>query len=695
MKGLSSFGVALLTVIAAAPLWAQFPTAPPPPAPQRPMQFPPFREARLDNGIQIILVENHELPIVSLSLAMRAGSRLDPAGREGLVEMVAELLTKGTATRTAEQIAAEIEGVGASLSAGAGNDLFTLSTSSLTDHSDLAFGLLADVLLNATFPVEELELARQRTLSSLQLAKSDPSSLAGRQFSRRLYGDHPYGREVTEASVRALTPEELRDFAGHWLKPQGALLVMAGDITLDGARRLVERHLGPWNGGAPTPPMAAAPPTSAPTSITLVHRPGSAQSNIVVGNLALGPTDRAHTAAAVGNKILGGGADSRLFAILREQKSWTYGASSGITRSLDVGHFSAGTEVRTPVTDSALVELLHQLRRMRTESVADSELTAAKGYLIGSFPRSIETPQQVASQVSTVRLLGLGDDHLRTYRERLEAVTPVDIRAAAQRVIRPDSAVIVVVGDGQQLYDRLAVIAPVSMVDIEGRPMTREALTASAGPVQLDPSQLVARRDSFVVLVQGNPFGYMTAEIERADTALVYTEETQIPAVGLQQRTTVVLDPRTLAVRSVVQTGTGAGQAMETRLTYAGGRVSGRAQTPDPRAGSPKIVDVDTALAQGTTDVNAFQALVAALALADGVSFTVPAFEASENAVRTMTVKVSGEQDVTVPAGTFPVYRIEVSGPPQAFVFFVTREAPRRLVKIELVGQPLGFELVK
>ncbi|HXV87276.1 MAG TPA: insulinase family protein, partial [Gemmatimonadales bacterium] len=593
------------------------------------------------------------------------------------------------------QIAAEIEGVGGSLSAGAGNDLFTLSTSSLTDHVDLAFGLLADVLLRATFPEEELELARQRTLSSLQLAKSDPSSLADEQFSKRLYGDHPYGRTTTEASVRALTRDELRSFASQWLKPQGALLVMAGDITLDGARRLVERHLGGWNGSAPAPPVAAAPPAASPTSITLVHRPGSAQSNIAVGNLALGPTDRAHAAAAVGNKILGGGADSRLFAILREQKSWTYGASSGITRSLDIGNFSAGTEVRTPVTDSALVELLHQLRRMRTEAVADSELVAAKGYLIGSFPRSIETPQQVASQVSTVRLLGLGDDHLRTYRERIQAVSAADIMAASQRVIKPDSAVIVVVGDGQALYDRLAAIAPLSVVDLDGKPLTREALVAAAGPPTLDVSQLVARRDSFQVTVQGNPFGFMTAQVELADSGVVYTEETQIPAVGLQQRSTVVLDRSTLAVRSVTQTGSGYGQAMETRLTYAGGRVTGRAQTPDPRAGAPKVVDIDTTVSAATTDVNAFQPLVATLALAEGASFTVPAFEASENSVRTMNVRVAGLEDLTVPAGTFPVFRIEISGPQQPLVFFVTREAPRRLVKIEIVGQPLGFELVK
>src|SRR3990172_4852912 len=157
----------VLTVIlaAAGELPAQSPPPPPTPTPLRAMQFPPFREARLANGIQVILVENHELPIVSLSLAMRPGSRLDPPGSEGLAETGPELLTKGTTTRSAEDIAAQIEGVGASLGASAGSDLFTISTSALTDHFDLALGLLADILLRPTFPAEELELARQRTLS--------------------------------------------------------------------------------------------------------------------------------------------------------------------------------------------------------------------------------------------------------------------------------------------------------------------------------------------------------------------------------------------------------------------------------------------------------------------------------------------------------------------------------------------------
>jgi len=685
----------LLLACTAVPAMAQYPTSPPPPAPLRPMQFPPFREARFANGLNLILVENHELPIVSVSLAMPAGARHEPAGREGLAGMVAQLLTKGTKTRTADQIAAEIEGVGGSLSASAGDDFFTVSVTVLTDQLDLGLGLLSDVLLNATFPDDEVELARKRVLSSLEVEKSQPGALGGKFFARALYGDHPYGRSASDTSIRAITREEIQGFAASWLKPRGALLVVAGDLSLTDARQQIERHLGGWTGAAPAGTVPP-PPAAGPTSILLVHRPGSAQANIVVGNLALTASDPLYYPATVGNKILGGGADSRLFLILREQKGWTYGASSGLSRRREVGHFSAGTEVRTAVTDSALTELLSQLRRMRTEPVADSELVAAKGYLVGSFPLSIETPQQVAGQVSTVKLLGLPDDYLRTYRDRLAAATAAEVMAAARRVIRPDSAVIVVVGDGTAIYQNLAKIAPVRVVDIDGKPLAPEDLAPkAAGPLALDAAQLVSRRDSFQVSVQGNPFGYMTADLALSADSAAYVEETVIAAAGFRQRTVVRLDPATFATRSVEQTGSGAGQTMEIRLVYESGRVKGRAQTPVPGAAAPKVTEVDTALAEGAIDINAFQPLVAALPLAEGASITVGAFEASENATRTLTAKVTGTQDVTVPAGTYSAFRVEVSGGSQPYVFYVSRETPRRLLKIEIVGQPLVFELVK
>jgi predicted Zn-dependent peptidase len=423
-----------------------------------------------------LVVEHHELPIVSLSLALPAGTRYDPAGREGMAEVTAELLTKGTTTRSADAIAATIEGVGGSLTAHTDPDVLILGTTVLREHLQIAFDLVSDVVLHATFPDAELELARTRTLSALRLERSRPDAVAERMFAAELYGRHPYGRHASEASVNAITAADVRGFAAARMRPRGALLVLAGDVTLDDARALALDALASWSGG-PSPAAApAAPPAATPTDILLVHRPGSQQSTMMVGNLVQRPGDSLYHASVLANRVVGGGVDSRLFLILREAKGWTYGAYTRLVRRHDRGYFLARAAVRTAVTDSALAELLVQLRRIRNEPVPPAELDGAKGFLIGSFPREIETPQQIAAQVTSVKLLGLGEAYLREYRERLAAVTEAGVTRAARHTIHPDSSVIVVVGDGREVYQGLRAIAPVRLVDVDGQPLTVEEL---------------------------------------------------------------------------------------------------------------------------------------------------------------------------------------------------------------------------
>ena len=685
--------VLLLALAVAVPAVAQYPTDPPPAAALAPLRFPPFGNARLANGLELVLVENHRLPVVSIQLSVPTGAVHDPQGQRGLAELTAELLTKGTATRTADQIAAEIEGAGGSLTAGAGEDFFTVSSTVLADRAELAFTLMGDVLLNSTFPESELELARRRFLSALQVERSQPEALADRFLARTLYGAHPYGSRNTEASVKAVTQASVKEFASTNLRPGGAMLVIAGALTLDQARTLAQRYLGSWRGQVP-PRSYGQPPLPRATEILLVHRPGSEQSNIVIGNLGLRPGAPEYYATNVANKVLGGGADSRLFLILREQKSWTYGSYSSVSRPFDVGTFEATAEVRTTVTDSALTELLAQLRRIRTETVPDSELAAAKGFLTGVFPLSIETPQQIAGQVATQKRLRLGDDYLQRYRERIAAISADQARQAAARLIRPDSAVIVVVGDGAKIYEGLAAIAPVRIVDVDGNALTPADLIPTAAAVTLDAGQIVARRDSFAVMIQGNPMGAQVSEIKEEGDGLVYAEVTSIPLMGLTQNTRVRMERGSMAPLTIEQNGQIGGQATETRITVAGGRATGRAQSPQP-GGQVKTVDVDTALAVGTFDTNQLQAVLPALALAEGASITVSVFNASDGSIKPVTFKVEGVEDVTVPAGTFSTFKVSMAGGDFPAVLYVSRETPRRVVKIEVVGQPVAFELVK
>jgi zinc protease len=681
--------VALLT----GPATAQVPTEPPPAMPLAPPRFPPFREARLKNGLELVLVENHQLPIVSIRLSIPTGAVQDPAGQRGLADFVAELLTKGTSSRSAEQIAAEIEGAGGSLSADAGDDFLTISATVLADRTDLAFALLGEVLRDATYPDAELELARRRSLSALQFEKSQPEAIADRQFARAIYRAHPYGSRPTEATLRAITRESVQRFAAEQLKPGGSLLVVAGDIDLDGVRKLAERHLGSWRGRVPARTYGE-PPVPRATEILLVHRPGSEQSNIVYGNLGLRPGARDYYAATVANKVLGGGADARLFLILREQKGWTYGAYSRLERPYDVGTFQATAEVRTAVTDSALTELLAQIRRIRAETIPDSELAAAKGYLAGVFPLTIETPQQIAGQVALEKRLHLGDDYLERYRDRIDAVSATDARRAIAGIVRPDSAVIVVVGDGSKIYDKLTPIAPVRIVDVDGHPLSPDDLATAPEALSFDLEQLRARTDSFQVVIQGTPMGSQVSELREEADGLVYLERTAIPLIGLTQETRVVMDPTSLAARSVDQNGRAAGQPAETHVTFAEGRVRGRAQTPG-MGGQPKVTEVDTTVAAGTLDVNQLQAVVPALPLAEGASFTAMVFNSADASIKPFTVAVESVEDVTVPAGTFSVFRVSLAGGSAPATLYVTRETPRRVVKLEIVGQPILFELVR
>jgi zinc protease len=692
--GRGLIGLVALTVFGVGPIRAQFPTEPPPPAELKPLAFPPFQEAALDNGLTIILVENHRLPIVSIRLAVRAGSRDDPADRAGLADMVSDLLTKGTEGRSADQIAAEIEGVGASLSAGAGTDFLFLSTTVLTEHTQLAFDLMSDVVLNATFPEDEFSLAQTRMLSGLRVQQADPSAIADRYFFQELYGEHPYARQASAASVEAMTRADVAEWAAAYLRPAGTLLVLAGDITLESAMAAAERAFGAWSGSRPDGEYAA-PPAARASDILLVHRPGSQQANILVGSQALPAGHAAYYAAVVGNKLVGLGADSRLYQVLREQYGWTYDAASRLARRADIGYWRANTQVRTEVADSALAELLRQITLARTAAIDADELARAKGFMVGIFPLQIETPQAIASQVANVRLLGLGEEYLRSYRERLDAVSGGEVNRAFRTIIDPDSAVIIVVGDGPALYPTLTRVASVRMIDVEGDPLTLEDLAPRAVALALDLDQVVARRDSFQMLAQGNAIGYQVTDLSFGEDGTVYySEHVAITVMGMTQNSQVAMQLEPLTMVSVDQTVSMQGMKAVTDLDYADGRVSGQAQTPEP-TGTVKTIDVDTDVIDGIIDDNAIQALLPALPLADGEEVTINVFRGGQGTAGQLTFTPDGVQEVTVPAGTFQALRVQVTGGEAPLTFYLSTETPRRIVKLEIVGQPIAFELVQ
>lgn len=682
--------LALLALPAAVAAQA-LPSKPPAPMPLKPAAFPPFQEAVLPNGLRVVVVESRKQPVFSATLAIPAGSFHDPAGKEGLANMLAGLLTKGAGSRSADEIAAAIEGAGGSLTASADQDYLRVRVGGLVTSAELAFGLMADAVARPTLPEKEVELLRTQALSALRLEQANPNQLAERFVARELYGSHPYGRRPVEASLKAITRDDLAAFHKARVVPAGALLVVAGDLSLAQVRDLAGKAFGGWAGKPPVAAAAPALPKRGKTGIVLVHRPGSVQSVVTLANLAYAPGSPLEYPAEVANKVLGGGSDARLFMILREQKSWSYGAYSGINEQRRAVAFGASTQVRTEATDSALAEMLAQVRRMRAELVPAAELDAAKGNLVGSFPLQVETAEQVAAKVADAKLYAKPADYLATYRTRIAAVTAAQAQAAARSVMRPDSMLVLVVGDGAALHDRLAKIAPVRLVDADGKPLTPADLAPKAAALALDLSRLVARSDSFAIVVQGNPFGWQKSALERTADGFTYVEESQLATV-LQQRTEVRLSAQG-ATLSVQQAGKAQGQDTKVEATYAGGRVKGSATTPSPQG--MKSVTYDTTVVAGTIDDNAVQALLPALAWGPGARHVLNVFASGQGTARTMTLQVSGAEQVTVPAGAFDTWKVDVSGGQQPLVFYVTKAAPHRLVKIALAAAPVEIQLVK
>jgi hypothetical protein len=313
--------------------------------------------------------------------------------------------------------------------------------------------------------------------------------------------------------------------------------------------------------------------------------------------------------------------------------------------------------------------------------------------LIGSFPRQVETVQQLAGQVATSKLMGLGDDYLRTFREKVAAVTSADVMAAAKAAMRPDSAVVVIAGDGKALYEKVKTIAPVDIVDADGKALAVEDLTPTPGPLSVDKSQFVTRKDSFVVILNNNPLGTFTTEVVAQGDSLTYHENLAIPVARWSLDTKARLSLGSMEMKTLDQTGNMSNQAAETHLVYGRGRVKGRAQIPQ-QGGTPKNSTIDTTVAVGVVDAGALPLVVPGLPLEPQTSYTIFAFDAATASVKPVQVTVTAIGNLGVPAGIFPVSQVQVMGP-QPLVLYITRDTPRRVVKVERMGQPMSFELVK
>lgn len=442
------------------------------PEPLAPIAFDipkPF-QTTLDNGLRVVIFENERLPLVSYRLAFHSGDINDPKGSTGLSSAIASMLTEGTEAYTSLQLAEKIERFGAGISASASDDFTIVAASSLSLYSSEVLRMMAEAVLRPTFPENELDLYRRNTVEHLKFQRSQPGFLAGEQAARLIYGDHPYSKVSPKAEdIEKLDREDLAAFHSKTFIPNNAMFIVVGDIKRDEFLAELNDLFGDWQQGSAASASFAEPPTRTTRTLTIVDRPGSAQSNIVLTNLGIKRTNPDYFPVLVMNQVLGAGASSRVFMNLREEKGYTYGAYTRLETKKLTGDFEATAEVRTAVTGDSLKEFFYELERIRNEKVGDAELADAKNFLTGVFPIRAETQEGMTNLIVNQNLYGLPEDYLQTYRENVDAVTVDEVQRVAVQYVRPDEMAIVIVGDANEVLPQVKEYASsVEIFDTEG-----------------------------------------------------------------------------------------------------------------------------------------------------------------------------------------------------------------------------------
>lgn len=430
---------------------------PPPPAAPLAVRVPAPVETKLANGLRLIVVEKHELPLVSAVLSVPGGAARDPEGGAGLADVAATLLTKGTATRSATQIAREVEALGGAIDSDASWDGESVSLSVKADQLGKALPILADVARHPVFAAEELERARAQAIDAAEITLKDPAQLAGLAANRAVFGAGAYGSPLggTPASLKAITRAGVQaHYAAHW-RPDQATLVIAGDITPAAARALAEQHFGSWRAAGPAPAAElTGGPIPAPRVI-VVDLPGAGQAGIVVARRGLARSDARYYAGALANAVLGVGFSSRLNQEIRIKRGLSYGAGSALSARRMTGPMSARTQTKNPSAPEVVALIRAEMARLGQEAVPAAELQTRKEVLIGEFGRSTETVEGLAGLVSGYVTSAVPLDELKRYPGAIAGIDPAAVREAAAQLLDPSQASIVVVGDAKQFADAL------------------------------------------------------------------------------------------------------------------------------------------------------------------------------------------------------------------------------------------------
>jgi len=438
---------------------------------------PAWTKSTLANGAELLVSEKHDLPLISFSITFLGGAdQFEPPGKQSVASLTAALLSEGTKTRDAEALSNALQLLGTSVNASVSGESGSISFRSTTAKFPATLDILADMLVNPTFPENGLERLRGQRLVQLTQARAQPGAIANRVFPRIVYGSaHPYGRVVTEESLKAVTRADLVAFHKAYYQPGRALITVVGDTTATTVKPVIEKSLAPWTKGGERPSFTF-PPVSAPkaTTIFLVDKPGAAQSTFAIGRPGPPRNTPDYYALQVMNTMLGGMFQSRLNANIREEKGYSYGVGSSFGYGKGPGPFRTGGDSVTEKSDAALVEFMKELKGIIGERpITDEELTTAKDALIQRLPGTFASVSSINSALTTLWVQDLPDDYYQQFAKRIAAITKEDVLRVAKQYVTVDNLAIVIVGDRKAIEGPLKAtnIAPIVYYDIEGNPV--------------------------------------------------------------------------------------------------------------------------------------------------------------------------------------------------------------------------------
>jgi len=446
---------------------------PPAPKPPKDVSFPSYFDTTISNGINVLVIENYKIPSVSIRLVFKNGGSFYDQERYGVSSLTAELLTKGTANRSATQIAEEIDFLGASLSSGSDWDGSYVTLTVLRKHLEKAMDVLADVVLHPAFEEEEVKRIKEQRISSIIQGKDDAATLSDRMFNKVVFDRFPYAHpsDGTEESVAALSKEDFEEFYHKHYCPGNLILAFVGAISKEEALKIVQERFSSWQRECDDHKLQETHTKSSysTSNIYIVDKPDAVQSNLRIGHIGIERNNPDYIAVTVMNAILGGYFGSRLNLILREQYGYTYGIRSSFSARIHAGDFSVDTDVRNEVTDSAVKLIIGELGKITTQYVTDEELQTVKNYLTGIFPLQLETANAVATRVIYLKLYDLPGDYYSKFISNVNKLTRDDILNAARKYIHPDKLYIVISGNSKVISKRMRKFGNVRVYDADGK----------------------------------------------------------------------------------------------------------------------------------------------------------------------------------------------------------------------------------